>query len=900
MTVSSPEPPFFPFTPVRTRIYRQLSVNDRPPVKLVAITAPTGYGKTVLMSALYRHYRQAGASCYWMALDDRDSGIERVLQQLEDALQSLRPEVDPRAALHQGDEPVEERITNLLASLAQVRDPTVLFIDNLGYCTDPRLRRLLDALLFRTPAALWLVLSSTDALPFDQSRAKLEARLQTVGIAELGFQTEEVRELLTAELCARLDGNALDAIQAQTEGWAAALRLLQIVLSSSPQPQSALAQFSGADEDLALLNRQLLQNFDPDFRTFLLEIALLRTFGVNLCREAIGDPRAADFIRQLLQRNLFVLPLDRNRSWYRLHGLFREFLLDEGDRQIEPARRREILARAAEWCEHGGYWQDAIDYALSAESTSLAAAILERVAAMFVRDRGDLHQYIQWVERLHAAGNRGGWETDFWYVWALVFQRRYEYARVQLKLLGTRVQRDGDAELSPAAALAVRRRLQVIGLAIDVYTDHLADAHRNAMAWLPGAVDDHPFDVATVACAATIYNAGSFDFVEAHQTARLAQSSIAQTDSDYGLGWVVLIDAMIRLHKGEFVSAHEELQSALQRARKSMGDGTGIGGTIALLAAKSAVEMGREDALELLGFGLRRAQHHGIVDSAAFGLDAALKLWTGQDDGVLSIAYLREIAAAYPPRLSLMFSCFLVRRLLRLGRVEEAQVEAAQIRLGSACAHLPDEAGAAIAELRAAVAIELHIAAGRLKPAALLIAEEQQHARERGRGARQVELALDEVAIALRSHNPAPAARHLARAVSLAAKRHYLRPFRDRAELVAGVANETRPKDWNFPEEIERRFFADVCRGLPIGSGALLNQLDQMDAAPALSETPTARELELLRLVEAGLSNQQLADRLSLSLATVKWHLYNLYSKLGVSSRSAALARARALNLLAL
>ena len=136
--------------------------------------------------------------------------------------------------------------------------------------------------------------------------------------------------------------------------------------------------------------------------------------------------------------------------------------------------------------------------------------------------------------------------------------------------------------------------------------------------------------------------------------------------------------------------------------------------------------------------------------------------------------------------------------------------------------------------------------------------------------------------------------------MSLAAKRHYLRPFRDRAELVAGVANETRPKDWNFPEEIERRFFADVCRGLPIGSGALLNQLDQMDAAPALSETPTARELELLRLVEAGLSNQQLADRLSLSLATVKWHLYNLYSKLGVSSRSAALARARALNLLAL
>lgn len=899
------DPPYFSFPPVRTRLFASLTEAAVPPVKLITVTAPTGYGKTVLLGSLYTHYRQTGCDCRWLALDDRDTSIERVLTQLEEQLRAGDLPVDPRQALHQGDEPVEARIDTVVEAAALAGRTRLLFVDNLNYCHDETLHRLLDALIFRTPASVHLVFASTGELPYHESRAKLEGRLRAIRPGELSLDDESIRTLFGPELCERLGEAALATVREQTEGWPAAVRLMQIVLSNAEAPDEALRRFSGADEDLAaLLNRQVLQTFAPEFRQFLLEVALLRSFNVNLCRHASGDAQAAEHVRQLLRHNLFVIPLDRKRSWYRLHALFREFLLDEAERQLPVQRRAEILARAAEWCENEGRWVDAVEYAQAAGSVALTAAILERIAALFVRDRGDLRQYIEWVEQLHRGGHRGGWETDYWYVWALVFHRRYEYARTQADLLTARLLRDGDPAFSRADAREFRRRIDVIRLAIDIYTDRLGEAREQALQWLADAAGADPFNVATVACAAAIERASMFALIEARSLCRQARSAIAQADSDYGNAWVGLIAAMVPLQEGDFADAHHELQVLLARTRASAGDAAGITGTVAMLAAKSAVEMGQTlQAAEWLALGLRRAQTHGMLDTTAFGLDAGVKLWSG-DPADETIAALREIAAAYPPRLALMLSCFEIRRLLRVGRLDEATLKAEQIGLNIGANGEVDASDAqqripCVRDLLMATRIDLHIAAGRLRQAAALIAEESRLARADNRYGRLVELALDEAQLASVSHNPAPAARHLTRAISLAARRRYVRAFADRASLVASLVNDTKAKDWGFANDEERQFFTEICALLPAQTSTRELIEQERDKPPVLSETPTARELELLALVDAGLSNQQLADRLSVSVATVKWHLYNLYSKLGVSSRSAALARARGLNLLA-
>ncbi|TDU31958.1 LuxR family maltose regulon positive regulatory protein [Panacagrimonas perspica] len=899
------EPPGFSFPLVRTALLDTLTREPRPPAKLTTLVAPTGYGKTVFASAVFAALKAQGVRSYWIALDDRDDSVERLLSLLEAGLGDPQAQVHPTQALIRGDEPMENRVAHLLDAMAHLPDPSLILIDNLGYCTDETLGYLLDRLVFRTPSSVSFLFSSTSEVPMNLARAKLEGRLRDIRFAELSLHAQDVRDLFGAELCGQLGDGAVETILEQTEGWPAAVRLAQIILSSSERPLEALARFSGADEDLSgLLNRQALAGFAPEARRFLVEIGPLRSFCSDLCRHATGDEEAARHLGVLLNRNVFMIPLDRKRSWYRLHGLFREFLIEEGQRSLDAARRRQVLERAAEWCERNGLWEDAIDYALRAESADLASAMLERVAAMFVRDRGDLRRYIEWVEKLRGDGHEIGWEADFWYVWALVFHRRYDTARQQNERLARRIAQQQQAGRDATQLADLKRRVEVIRICIDTYTDRLADALELATRWMAARGADDPFNTATVACAHGISLCSEHRFVEARQAMRIAQAAIAQASSAYGMGWVSLLNAIVSVYEGDYAGVHNDLLASLSRSRATLGDSAAITGTIALAAAKCAVEMGLDDeARGLLSQGLRWTHTHGIVDTAAVGLDAAVKLWSGRDDDGISIAQLREIASGYAPRMGLMLSCMLVQRLVRLGRLEDARAEATQIGLPGAGserrAMVEGLDTARVREAWTAAEIDLLIAGGQLKQAEVLIADETRLAKKEGRIARLTELALSETAIALCSHRPQSATKHLARAVSLAARRGILRPFRDRSDLIAGLVNDTKPQAWGFAHEEERRFFAQICRGLPIGHSGLLGQMDPSQGDKPLLETPTARELELLSLIEAGLSNQQLADRLSVSVATVKWHLYNLYTKLGVSSRSAALARAKSLNMLA-
>lgn len=903
------EPPRFGFSVLQTPVVASLCDAEQPASKAVSVVAPTGYGKTVLLSSLFDHFAAGGMDCRWISLDERDSSVDRLLSKLEAAVIGGGTRAHPTLALHEGDTPAAQRIDHLVEVLAHWSRPIQLFIDNLNHCEEAGLQGVLDALLLQTPSWVYLVFVSTRRLPMNRARARLEGRLREIATPELSLGEAEIRSLLGETLCDSIGTDGLATILRQTEGWPAAVRLCQIILDAAPQPIEALEQFSGSDVDLAdLLNRQVLGGFEPDLRQCLLELSLLRTYSAELAVFVTGDARAADHVDELMRRNVFVIPLDRSQSWFRLHGLFREFLLSEAERLLPSERKRTLRVRAAEWCEAHGELRDAVDYAMAATDNALAGRILERNAAVFVRDLGSLHLYIAWVERLQAAQAEIGWDADLWYVWALVFHRRYDYARVQIERIDQRIA-DHRCKHQAAGELdLLSRRADLIRCAIDIYTDQLEGGHRKALAWLRNCQADEPFDVATLASAASIYLNSMYAFVDARQQMRVAQHAIAQAQSSYGLGWVTTLAAMIPMLEGDVASAYQDLKAAFARARRDVGASAGITSTIAMVAADCAVEVGDDgEAREFLRTGLRRAQTHGVVETAASGLRAAVRLWQGTDDELLRIAELRKIASGYPPRLSIMFTCYLIQRLLRLGRLDEAEQEATHLGIGINSSSSAGErlrrasvqTGIARAdELIQHTELELLVAQGRYRQAETLVTEALKQARKVGRMGHLVELSLVEMCIALQAQNPTRAAGHLTRAVTIAAKRQIRRPFRERAEVIAGLVNDTKPQSWGFALDEERRFFAEICRTLPALNVSLLDQFDRLHVEPTLLEKPTARELEMLQLVEAGLTNQQLADRLAVSVSTVKWHLYNVYTKLGVSSRSAALARARALNLL--
>lgn len=897
------DPPHFMFQPLRIACLDGVLGEDGLCSKVLTIVAPVGYGKTVLMSVMLAELRQRGKQCVWFALDERDTPADALIDALEMLLHGSAPDLHPIDALFRAHETVERRVDGLLQRIHRYPLPVTLFIDNLHACSDPALRFLLDGLVFSTRPNVQLVLSSTRDIPLDLSRAQLHGVIRALTTSDLGFTSAEVGALLGPSLRQRLGNDGVEAVARRTEGWPAAVRMAQIILSNAADPVAALKDFSGSDEALAhLLNGQVLSGFPEAVREFLLCIAPLRAFSLDLCVHACGGEHARKHLAYLLERNVFIIPLDRNRQWYRLHGLFRDYLVHEAQRFLAPKRRRDVLVRAARWCDRHGHWRESMDYALASGSPAVACRILEQKAPVFVRDQGQLQHYIRWLETLHAQGRLAGPEAEYWFAWALAFHRRYDYARQQCTRLADRVRRqrrqgeDGQGDDLP-------RRIAILRTSIDSLSDRLQDAHRGALQWLVGVTAGHddPFNVAIAHCIESCYYAGSLRFVEAQRAIEAAQEAAFQARSPHVDGWVATYAALIAIYAGDYAATYPGLVATLASARATLGDDSGICGTMAMVAAKCAAEMGlQEETWQLLEFGMRFSRTHGFLEAAACGLEAAVLLWSGRADDRVSLAMLDDVARSYPPRLSLMLSCYLIRRLTALGRVEEAWERAASIGLGMAVTEPALDIPARLAYLDALIEttrIDLLVGAGRFAQAEILIAEEMRRAKAVNRASRLVGLALVSAEIAVRSGQQTQAQRHVTRAIILAAKRGIVRPFNEHAETLAAVVADTKVSAWGFATPEEHRFFADRCRRLSFADASIHDRLQSLGREDvSRAETLTSREVELLGYLDAGFSNQQIADRVDVAPATIKWHLRNLYGKLGVSNRSAAVARARVLN----
>jgi LuxR family maltose regulon positive regulatory protein len=899
-------PPNFVFKPVRTSTFEALASDSPSAPKVLSIVAPIGYGKTVMMSELYAHRQQAGAQCHWLGLDSRNADITRLLLSLH-ALFFAGHETDihPTQVLWAGDEPIDQGVDGLVALLASVTDSSTLFIDNLNSCTDERLADLLDALVFRTPANIRLVWSSNSDPPVDLGRAKIEGLIREVGFDDLSFGAKETGLLLGADLERKIQSSGVETVLRQTEGWPAAIRMAQIVLSSARHPLIALEAFSGSDEDVsAFLKRQVLQGFPPEVRDFLFCLAQLRVFSVELCFHVTGNTQTRSYIDSLLHRNVFIIPLDRNRRWYRLHGLFREYLLSEAEGSLDPERKRQVLKRAADWCARNSEWRDAIDYALASGEAAAAGRILDRTATIFLRDRGDSQQYIGWAEQLDTEGVPLGWLAHFWYVWALVFRQRYEGGRIQHERLAERLRTFKESEGKPAPPPDLSQRLAHLRVCIDLFTDRLEDSELGALRWLAAGPGGDPYNFASIHCIRSCCLASAFRIAEARKDLQVAEPIMLEVSGAYSTGWVCMLNAILSLYEGHLVEAHDELLVGMSRVAAELGEDSGLYGNMSLVAANCLVEMGRDgEARERLSLGLRTAHKHGLIGIIACGFDAAVKLWSGAEGDPFSPARLRVLAHSYPPRLGLTLSCYAVRRLLRLGRLEDALLEANRVGLwlddhvvavsaadATPVAHLQD--------LLSATAIDLQIAMRHFGQAEALIETLVSTAQSGGRQARVVELLLAQVAIATLKGDLRLARRDLVTVIGIAARDGIVRPFLDQADTVLLLVDDTKISSWPFVTSLEREFFAAACRSLPISNRFLHELAAFVTANVEVPPAPTRREAELLVLMNVGLSNEQIADRTEASVNTIKWHLSNLYRKLGVSNRSAALARARALNLL--
>lgn len=896
-------PPHTAFEPVWSQA-AQVLLRSAVLAKLVTVCAPPGYGKTALLARLHHTLLQRQAGCLWLTLDDRDASAEAVLGLLAAALQQHGPRgvtAGPAVAPMLPADPADA-VERLIAHFAGQAAPTVLFIDNLHMCTDSRLAPVLERLLFDSGPALRLVLSSTVDLPVDTARAKLELSTVEIGAAHLALDQDSLRRLLLQAGLPPPEPELLLHLHSQTEGWPAAARLLQVLMSQDEAPLAVARRFDGSDHDMAsVLTRRVLAGFPLRRVHFLMELALLREFCDELAVDVTGCPEAADWLAELLRRNLLVFPIDRSRRWLRMHTLLRQYLLAEGERRLPRERRQQVLERAARWHADQGDDQAALEAALAAPACTLASQLLSRVAHAMVGEAGRLAHYSACAGQILAAGATLSLDAHCWYVWSLCFSLQYERAYGALQSLDERLVGPEGAAHATNGALAAR--VDLLRVVIAIHLDMLDTAADGARRWLAQAAQRDPLGVATVSTGAAIAELAAGRIGTARQHMSMAAGAIQRSDSAYGRGWVSLVSACIEVTDGEPAAADRLLSQVRPELARTLGEQAAIVSTIDFVHAHALLDMGRLAAARDKALrGLAKAGAHGVNETAQHGLAACVALWDGSDDSPFAPAALDAVVRCYAPRTQRALAVQQLRRLLQLGRQEDAQEFAHRHMLTPHEAEPSAIAGTAgvprSAELL--LALEWAVAAGSGRELVQRIEAQQKLANGRQQWRELLDLHLLAVDAHLRNGDTRQAQRALALALFVAARRRLVQPLFERAARLQPLLAQTPNKEFGLVRPDELELLAQLRDAAGDPAAALSDTASSATGAGSrapLVEPLTRRELELLQLLCSGLSNQQIADRASLSVPTVKWHFYKLYAKLQVKNRAAALAKARSLAL---
>ncbi|MGA7147634.1 MAG: helix-turn-helix transcriptional regulator, partial [Microbacterium sp.] len=381
----------------RPRLRDLATRNEHPALTLVS--APAGFGKTTLVADWFAGERTTA----WLSLDARDDNLEQfwtyVLAALATATHDLSEDTTVLLQAHHA--PLETVIATLINDLETASQDIVLVLDDYHVITAPEIHDSVAFLLEHLPPQLSLVIVTRADPPLPLASLRADGALLEVRAADLRFTADEAAEYLNGAMDLALTAADVDVLEARTEGWIAALQLAALSMQGRSDPASFISEFAGDDRFiLDYLADEVLERQTARIRDFLLDTSILSRLTGPLCAAVTSQDDAKAILDELDRSNLFLVPLDDRRTWYRYHHLFgdvvRARLLDE-----QPDRVAELHRRASDWYAGNGEAHEAIDHALAGDDAERAAELIELVAPAMQRARHE-SQLRAWLEALPA------------------------------------------------------------------------------------------------------------------------------------------------------------------------------------------------------------------------------------------------------------------------------------------------------------------------------------------------------------------------------------------------------------------------------------------------------------------------------------------------------------------
>ncbi|MEO7908959.1 MAG: LuxR C-terminal-related transcriptional regulator [Roseiflexaceae bacterium] len=929
--------------------------------KLTLIAAPAGFGKTTLLSAWlatrtaarglrteadsFDHQSSANnPAVAWVSLDADDNDPIRFWRYVTAALETIYPAIGTTTdALLQSSQPppMDAVVTCLINAITPIALDAVLVLDDYHLITTPAIHAAITFLLDHLPAHLHLVMLTRADPPLPLTRLRSRGELTELRASDLRFTADEATTFLTVMMGLRLTNDQVTALETRTEGWAAGLQLAALAMQNRANHASFVAAFSGSNRFVVdYLVEEVLARQPPHLQMFLTQTAILDRMCGPLCDAVLGvasdqlqvtrseaDPLVTRhsslvtqasysqlILDQLERANLFLIPLDDERQWYRYHHLFADVLRA---RLYSGATANEVAAlhqRASAWYEQAGLIGEAVRSAFLVHDSERAVFLVEQYAMTILLDSSDLFLVRAWVEQLPRA-------------LILVRPRLTLIAGITLALMG---QFDTVEQLLMDAAPAFSApdispnslgelatlRSTVVRFRRDAPSTLTLAQH--ALAQL--ALDNYVFRA-----VATLNMGVAFIWRGEIAAAKVALADAAALSEAGGNQWIGL-SALEEL--SSLYARHGQLRQVLRISEQAAQLSTRMGGrpipaagvshvgsaevfyewndlARATHAATQAIDLlqGTVERLLLVRGYIVLAQMHQAQADHAAALDAVQRCeeWFVQTP-IAATSIALAWLAAYQARLW----------------VRQGDLAAAN-RWAQECAFADDSELGYVQQL---TLVQLHLAQSHNSSGGLLLGEASAvlakllpAVEARGWTRYLIEGLVLQALVSQTQMNRTSALRALERALSLAAPEGYVRIFADEGApmrlLIADCRSQIIQRDPNAASNNRQRFLAYVDTVLAAfpGSGTATRALQSpiSDRAlpslpasqpPRLVEPLSARELEILRLIADGHSNQAIADTLIIAVSTVKRHINNIYGKLDVQSRTQALARARELRLL--
>ena len=871
-------PPLRPGLILRQRLMEQLNASSQR--KLTLVSAPAGYGKTTMISSWLHETKIPSA---WLSLDEGDNDPIRFFQYFIAALQKIIPDIgaDLPGMLQSAQPPSFDVLINLLINeTTRQAAPFAIVLDDFHVISSQPVLDMVTFLLEHMPPHMHLVLLSRVDPPFPLSRLRVRNQLVDIRADQLRFTLDEIVVFLNEIMGLKLSKDDLVAIEARTEGWIAGLQLAALSMQNCQDIHGFVSAFTGSHYYVMdYLVEEVLKSQPANISTFLLQSSILSRLCGPLCEAVIDvDPaRPVDgqaTLEALEQMNLFLIPLDEERHWYRYHHLFADVLNKRLEHQF-PHLRPELHRRASQWYEQNGFISEAIQQAIAAGDQDRAAHLIEE-SGCFLLMSGEVSTLLSWTSAIEFQSEAHPW-LAIQKAWAQALSGHLDRVEPTLQV--------PDQLLSPLEPTVEVRTMQGTIAAARAHCANLhgdtrraADYAQQALRQLPdcSSISQSIRSVATSVLGDASWINGNLDeAIHAYTEAvRIGQEA-------NNLHMVIIANsnlADILMEKGQLHRADMIYTKSLQMTVRPDGQRSPLAGKLYIGLTRLSYERDQlEDANQYVHHCLDLCQQWRDIDqqAVAYAMLARLEQTRGnleQAREAMRDAEQLVGESTISPRRSMLVTTDLTRIWLAQGNLEKSS-------------QLIQKSGLSVKdeipywrEPEYMILLRVHLAQKDYEAAVGLSKRLLQQAEAAKQMGLVIEILILQSLAFQGKKDTERALAVLGKALALAQTEGYVRVFLDEGEAMTRLLCQIQ----------SRR----------VGSGyaaELLSKINRISgmtqpSMQLLAEPLTTREVEVLKLIEAGSSNQEISEHLVISIATVKRHISNIYTKLGVKSRTQALA----------